>query len=107
MDETTEPEGPVFACTDCTWHSAPGEYPEAGACPRCSESVVSCDCEYPQPMSTAGFSLVELDATTGENENRERAEHARVCSLPFGHEGGHWWDEEQEPPRIPKRKGES
>ena len=29
--------------------------------------------------------------------DRERLEHARVCSLPYGHEGGHWWDETQEP----------
>ncbi len=26
-------------------------------------------------------------------QDRECAEHARVCSLPFGHQGGHWWDE--------------
>jgi hypothetical protein len=42
MDETAYTQ--VFACTDCTWHSVPGEYPEAGACPRCGECVVPCQC---------------------------------------------------------------
>jgi hypothetical protein len=27
--------------------------------------------------------------------DRDRIEHANVCSLPFGHQGGHWWDETQ------------
>ena len=44
-ESTAEPTGPVFACTDCTWHSIPGEYPEARACPRCGECVVLCQCE--------------------------------------------------------------
>ena len=26
--------------------------------------------------------------------DRNVAEHARICSLPFGHTGGHWWEEE-------------
>jgi len=33
--------------------------------------------------------------------DRDREEHARVCSLPYGHEGGHWWDEGQESSPTP------
>ena len=38
--------------------------------------------------------------------DRQRAEHARVCSLPFGHQGGHWWDEEQEDGNTTRRGAE-
>jgi hypothetical protein len=34
----------IFACTECPWHSVPGEYPEAGACPDCGATVAPCSC---------------------------------------------------------------
>lgn len=65
--EGVEPAGPVFACTECDWHSVPGEYPEAGACPRCGSTVDPCQCDVaarhasplapPAPYSTPAIEI--------------------------------------------------
>ena len=45
---------------------------------------------------------VEFRQELTGDDDRDRAEHANVCSLPFGHEGGHWWDESTA--TIPERQ---
>jgi hypothetical protein len=89
--EGVEPAGQVFACTECDWHSVPGEYPFAGACPRCGSTVDPCQCADAAAMAAAVMASMRHPLARPDLCPARWGEppETMLCSLASGHDGNH------------------